>query len=302
MLYRRTSVWKGLLFNAIAIILVGVGVGTGVVIAEPISEENLGHKGGVELGDGMSSFPLSSVFYLILQDINEQIVMMEQDPDGQSETSEPSYTITEDDKEVKIKMCTTNPEEPSKQICVTIIIDKATSLTRVIIDGYTILPITLLIKCDASGKCVFKDALWTKFCTIEEQPDGKVVWNCAIDYFGVKFKGKIFLYVKDGQICFQSQKPDGQLLEPQCSPLENIPSDLKDLWKRLKLPYLPDYQEPPIPPVVLPPCLVPSEDKPQLIPVPGQGQNGDKPGVEEDTEDDFFPGMCNPYYPYPFEL
>ena len=295
MLYRRTSAWKNLIFNSIAILLMLLGVGSSVAVADPILEEPL------RLGDNAPSFPLTSVLALLLQDINEQMGV-KQSPDGQSETPQPPYTITEDGKEVKIKMCTANPDDPDKQICVTIIIDKATSNTRIGVEGYIILPITLLIKCNANAQCVFKDAFWTEFCTIQEQQDGKVVWDCNIDYLGIiKFKGKILLYVQDGKLCFQTQKPDGQLTEPECAPINDIPEDIRDLWKRLKLPYLPDYQEPPPPPVVAPPCLDPSEVGPPFIPVPGE--DGAKPGLDEDTGDDFFPGTCNPYYySYPVEL
>lgn len=273
MLYCGKLDFRRIAFAIIATTLVGIGTNARVSVAEPTQFDGFSRHSPALLDIEPPSYPFTSILSLFLQDLNELAVMQRQ-PQQEPEQApqRPPYTITETETEVIIKFCTANPESPEREICTTITINKLTGKSTIVITGYIFLPLTFEIVCQPNGVCIFKDMLFTKFCKIKKDPDGKVVYDCDFNYLNVSFKGKIFIYVEDGKICVQNQKPDGALSAPECAPIDSIPSDLQELIRRLNLPYLPALPPP------TPPCTKPSN-----------GEGSGEPGP------DMYPETCNPY-------
>lgn len=186
------------------------------------------------------SFPIWSLVRLYWEDLlgysrgQGDGLLLEQD-----EREDPPYTIDETDDDYIITLCTPNPENQEKEICTVFVIDKKTGEIRIIVKGYTVLDLTFHVKCNSNGICRIVDDLpgflRTRFCTMTQNDEGKIIYDCDFKYLGFKLDTIIELYIENGSLCYKVG-----VKTPECVPLEVLPADLKNIWRLIKPPYLPE--------------------------------------------------------------
>jgi len=230
------------------------------------------------------SYPIWSIVQLALDELSSFIANGGGGSGGPFEPeSIPPYEIKEDDKSITITFCVPNPDDHEKQICTTLKIDKETGNIKIIVKDYTFLPLTFHVKCRPNGICKIVDdlpgPLETVFCKTSKDDQGRIILDCDFDYMiFFKFKGIIKIYIEDGQLCSQTDNRP-----PKCIPIDKIPADLQDLWRRLEPPYLPKY---PTPIIVVP-----------TTPEPVAETEGDLPICASTTD---ITNVCSPH-PQPGE-
>ena len=163
------------------------------------------------------------------------------------ENPDPIPEITETDKKVIIRI----PLPIGGHIItVTISINKRTGRTTITVCGIVLhnveLP-CLTYHIRPGSKDIVDDLPWpveTRFCTWERQEDGSVIYDCDFDYWGIKYKGRIKIWVNErGELCRQIDEQ-----APLCEPLTRVPPEILEIWRRINIPYLPPAPPPP------PPC------------------------------------------------